>query len=1602
MQSTSSFNITIGIIGDDFSNVRWNNLRNSWVAEFGGGISDPTTKQGEASFLWVGMDREKLLKCAEEGRLDREVAAAGGTAILEILEDGECLYQYIPRADPVKRAPVADLGSAEMKAAAGNVDVLLLTVTDTEREAMLDSLRPYPGRSEVLEGAISETTYRFGQFGRYCAAHVECTMGGGGRQGATLTAHDAIVELKPKALLILGIAFGINRKKQRLGNVLIAESVYPYELQRVGTSDKIYRGTEILCGQLLSERFRMRRSGWRMLCGNKIVEVQQGQVLSGPMLIDNKEFRDDLVSKFSLAIGGEMEGAGAYAAAHKGHTEMILIKGICDWADGTKNNRAQAFAARAAVSLAEHVLSKPDVLHALGARDVGELPPGIATIQSTGLSPEDEPPPRIPNHHHPQIDLYLPRQVCRTEDVISYRHYFASEEVVHDLADVIAKYKRVALVCDAGTGKSTELDNLASLYSKDDSPFHVEFVHLNKYVDESIPNLLCTDWEQVSEDELLVILDGFDEIEAHNLGNAVRRILTFVDEHPRAHILISCRTNFYNTKTEQYSGTLSDFETYMLLDLPDAVVKQYAAAHLGTRTTAFLDIAQENNLHDLLRLPFYLIRLVGLFAANNELPRSRAEIFELLLQQRIDHEISRATSTSVNLREKRRLIIQMLERLALAIESLGRNYISDDEFQYIVSAEEDRSLVKQCTLFEKNMSKGLEWKFEHNMFQEFLAARALARRPLAVIKDFVSFKPNYEKVIPSWVNTVSFLISILEQGSQVLSEFMGWIEETDPELFVKFEPDKIEAGVRTGLVKRVFNLYKKRRIKIDPDKFDYGELARFGVADEIVDFLLNEAEESSDDATVINSIILLGYAHVPRNQKQRTIDILVRHATSGDGSEDKAYIQNRALQSLTRLKYTSGDIVARVVPPLRSSRNTWVRYALYDLLIQSNSIDEYIEVFLQGIGQAQGLGRLGDEHYWLGEGLKQATSARALKLILAHINDNSRMWERRAMEKTMSSVIANAVNAYETDKTLLQDALKLLVPLISGHNLEEAKEVVEFFDKTGTRLDAFRQVLAQPVSCWTHAELLAILADESCVRYFVEQSMESSFTQNVQEFQNALGWLGEAGVFALFNDLINEATGGQFVLPPPARNVRSERQQSRNQSFNLLFDKLGFINKIVEVFVIEDKDSFTVDELLQLRLSNYQDEMKYFGIILESLRGIAHEHDNLVTIETAVGRVFRNWESGSIGQIYEYLSPDTDGELLLTDEQRNHIESWCMRHLQDIEFKTALTTFPDDKYSVRPYARYLWFFRRKLGLQFPAPVLLDMLSLDGFMRWVLQTEDDIPLAEELNEEEATERILENLEQGITNDFILNDHLQYCQKHRVREVIPLAMRVLTSDNNFSSLDAALKTILAFPDAKSNLENALPNINNDFRWRIVDELVNLDSHFCVDYLRDILAHGEESEKLRASWYLVKLQVLDGLSYYAKEIIESKQYGSGFGDRSPLRAVETPEAIPTLLKLLEVSYHDNFVHEGFNGLQSDVLSALTNIAVKSPENYERVRTTIETFIEQNLATNERVRFLYFQLNTLERTYYTRKTESRSLAQVLSMLDQIDRTHVSRYTNE
>ncbi|RZJ08933.1 MAG: TIR domain-containing protein [Acidovorax sp.] len=337
------------------------------VNKLGGKVLQSKRVQRTMTLEYDCSDLGELLRLAENGLLDGMLGEVGARSVREILADGACLYEEMPIVDP-SPFRLKSVDTATIEGLIGKVDVVLMTTTPIEREAVLSAMSPLSKRKALLEGPFNNITYRLGRFGRYSAAHVESTMGTTGRAGATLTVSDVIKDFQPKAIIVPGIAFGIDRKKQRLGDVLVAESVFPYELRREGESS-IYRGQELPCGSILSERFLSGSRSWIQHRPSGLVKVHSGLVLSGEKLIDNKAFRDQLLSEFPTARGGEMEGVGVYASGIRSRVETILVKAICDWADGHKNDRAQPFAAKMAVSLVHHVLSKPDVLRALGATE---------------------------------------------------------------------------------------------------------------------------------------------------------------------------------------------------------------------------------------------------------------------------------------------------------------------------------------------------------------------------------------------------------------------------------------------------------------------------------------------------------------------------------------------------------------------------------------------------------------------------------------------------------------------------------------------------------------------------------------------------------------------------------------------------------------------------------------------------------------------------------------------------------------------------------------------------------------------------------------------------------------------------------------------------------------------------------------------------------------------------------------------------------------------------------------------------------------------------------------------------------------------------------
>lgn len=218
--------------------------------------------------------------------------------------------------------------------------LLLLTCASPETAAVARCFHPVGEPALVVGG---QQPYRY--LGKHGQHHVFTVVTPDlGPQEAQSTVNLAFQDLNPRTVVAVGIAFGIDASKQRIGDVLVSTSVQGYEIARVEPDGHITpRQLPRMTPRTPGHRFLDRESygcppGWPAEAWPRIA---RGVLLSGGKLIDNVDFRNSLLDLWpNGVVGGEMEAIGVVAAAEadQGKRDWIIVKAICDWADGHKNH----------------------------------------------------------------------------------------------------------------------------------------------------------------------------------------------------------------------------------------------------------------------------------------------------------------------------------------------------------------------------------------------------------------------------------------------------------------------------------------------------------------------------------------------------------------------------------------------------------------------------------------------------------------------------------------------------------------------------------------------------------------------------------------------------------------------------------------------------------------------------------------------------------------------------------------------------------------------------------------------------------------------------------------------------------------------------------------------------------------------------------------------------------------------------------------------------------------------------------------------------------------------------------------------------------------
>ncbi len=186
-----------------------------------------------------------------------------------------------------------------------------------------------------------------------------------GNYSAASATTRAIDVWNPSFVLLGGIAGGVKQDDVQLGDIIVADVIIGYE-QGKQHDDRLKRRFKALrpAETLLAAAQKLAPRDWALntaiprpdgLSERVIPRVHFGSVLSGEKVIASSKWMKALTSDAQAALrneagciaGVEMEAFGTALATYYAPTApgMLMAKSICDWADSSKSDDWQEYAA---------------------------------------------------------------------------------------------------------------------------------------------------------------------------------------------------------------------------------------------------------------------------------------------------------------------------------------------------------------------------------------------------------------------------------------------------------------------------------------------------------------------------------------------------------------------------------------------------------------------------------------------------------------------------------------------------------------------------------------------------------------------------------------------------------------------------------------------------------------------------------------------------------------------------------------------------------------------------------------------------------------------------------------------------------------------------------------------------------------------------------------------------------------------------------------------------------------------------------------------------------------------------------------------------------
>lgn len=1172
-------------------------------------------------------------------------------------------------------------------------------------------------------------------------------------------------------------------------------------------------------------------------------------------------------------------------------------------------------------------------------------------------------------------DNYIERKVIQ----IGKNDYF-NKENRKSLYEIISDNDKVVLLSDAGEGKTEEVKRLVNEVNQNERNICAFYKKLNTYIDKKIEEMIPKEYEGIPFQNLLFVFDGFDEIENKNKSDFIKKLEDFCEENKDIKVVVTCRKNFYENHNSDYEGTIKGFKEYVLCKINDDDINEILLKENINQEEFWKEINRKQ-LNYMVYNPFYLEKIFKRYIEKRVLP-SEEKLLDDIIGENFLKDRNKYKH-SINLEENKEKIENLLEIIGLTLEYLGKNFLTNKEYKELITITENRQLLNYNGLWCKNDDGN--WSFIHNNFGEYLAARRLSKYPLEVIKKTICFDNIPNKINPTWINTLSFLVNQYREP-----KIIEWIISVMPEFLSYIEKDIIDLQKRKDIFWTIYEQYKKRKVWIPYNIYKTNNL----VSDENdIKYLLKEIEENYHYTSVGNALYILNNVDNLYGQENKVKEVLINICNNDKYTR---YNKSMAIDTLADFKLAKTDDLLEIIKYNKAKENSRLRksyfYFCNTLKIVNEAIHIFIERFeIENKGMRATWNDDDDEAYFWEEHVEYEkafsliSDENILNKVIVFL-ENIEFTNREDTKNIIKNLCDSIFNTYANQKDLIKALLKIYVKCEERYNYENMNIILAKIKKERVLLSFFKEYMKLGKN--KVYRVYEQIIDDECMEYYYDEYKNKKYSDDTTE-KILLFCSKNLKYYDELKKIYEERTK-KIIQERKIINYDKIRKKSTQYFFDKLFDKNKFLELIRELRNEMPSKKLKIKELQEARHYDKLELNSKYQYTLNFLIWNFKDEDEITE------NTFQkwNWDYVILGEVYKIIHEDKE-KIEISDEQKNIIQNICNKKIVDADFRNAIKYKKDKSWTTNMLCIYLWFYRYKFNFKYPDNILLDMLefefAVNGEKLGIAYIE------EQVNKFEVRNRIIENINKREIHMGVFRNHIEYCMNNNIGSCIEAVGNHLLNKNLYDD-ERMLATdyLIKFMKLEDFINKYFYVLDLAFQKQILGKIIEKDSTILCRWIIEKLNNSKKIEnKMFFAQQLMIIENVEGIKYYYEWLKRSnKPYINRniYQDiNSELANIQNIEMLDYLIKILELTFSKEFKDKSFHGIYSNVRKSIINIGVKDKTTFELAKEKLQRLFEENQEYNN-IGTVNYIIDEMENIYCLNIKNKLNIVEIKKIIKNID----------